>query len=59
MVLDMITGVIIFTFGILIGAALYKVGSENIGSGIIKRHHHGIQFSSRLKAFQGVFKQIE
>lgn len=28
MILGMITGVIIFTFGILIGAALYKVGSE-------------------------------
>ena len=33
MILGMITGVIIFTFGILIGAALYKVGSENIGNG--------------------------
>ena len=28
MILGIITGVIIFTFGILIGAALYKVGSE-------------------------------
>lgn len=28
MILGMITGVIIFTFGILIGAALYKMGSE-------------------------------
>lgn len=29
MILDMITGVIIFTLGILIGAALYKIGSES------------------------------
>lgn len=29
MILGMITGVIIFTFGILIGAALYKMGSES------------------------------
>lgn len=29
MILGMITGVIIFTLGILIGAALYKIGSEN------------------------------
>lgn len=28
MILGMITGVIIFTIGILIGAALYKIGSE-------------------------------
>ena len=28
MILGMITGVIIFTLGILIGAAFYKVGSE-------------------------------
>ena len=28
MILGMITGVIIFALGILIGAALYKVGSE-------------------------------
>ena len=28
MILGMITGTIIFTFGILIGAALYKTGSE-------------------------------
>lgn len=28
MILGMITGVIIFTIGILIGAALYKMGSE-------------------------------
>lgn len=28
MILGMITGIIIFTFGILIGAALYKIGSE-------------------------------
>lgn len=28
MILGMITGVIIFPFGILIGAALYKMGSE-------------------------------
>ena len=28
MILGMITGVIIFTLGILIGAALHKVGSE-------------------------------
>ena len=28
MILGMITGVIIFTLGILIGASLYKVGSE-------------------------------
>ncbi len=28
MILGMITGVIIFTSGILIGAALYKMGSE-------------------------------
>lgn len=28
MLLGMITGVIIFTIGILIGAALYKIGSE-------------------------------
>jgi hypothetical protein len=28
MILGMITGVIIFTLGILIRAALYKVGSE-------------------------------
>lgn len=33
MILGMITGVIVFTFGILIGAALYKIGSENIGNG--------------------------
>lgn len=29
MILDMVTGVIIFTLGILIGAALYKIGSES------------------------------
>lgn len=29
MILGMITGVIIFTSGILIGAALYKMGSES------------------------------
>lgn len=29
MILGMITGVIIFTLGVLIGAALYKIGSEN------------------------------
>lgn len=28
MILGMIIGVIIFTLGILIGAALYKIGSE-------------------------------
>ena len=28
MILGMITGVIIFALGILIGAALYKIGSE-------------------------------
>ena len=28
MILGMITGVIIFTLGILIGAAIYKIGSE-------------------------------
>ena len=28
MILGMITGVIIFTLGLLIGAALYKIGSE-------------------------------
>ena len=28
MLLGMITGVIIFTLGILIGAAIYKIGSE-------------------------------
>lgn len=32
MLLGMITGVIIFTLGILIGAALYKVGSEDNAS---------------------------
>ena len=30
MILGMITGVIIFTIGILIGAALYKIGSESL-----------------------------
>lgn len=29
MILGMITGVIIFALGILIGAALYKIGSES------------------------------
>ena len=29
MILGMITGTIIFTFGILIGVALYKIGSES------------------------------
>ena len=29
MILGMITGVIIFAIGILIGAALYKIGSES------------------------------
>ena len=29
MILGMIIGVIIFTLGILIGAALYKIGSES------------------------------
>ena len=29
MILGMITGVIIFTIGILLGAALYKIGSES------------------------------
>ena len=29
MILGMITGVIIITIGILIGAALYKIGSES------------------------------
>lgn len=29
MILDMITCIIIFTLGILIGAALYKIGSES------------------------------
>lgn len=29
MILGMITGTIIFTLGILIGAALYKIGSES------------------------------
>lgn len=29
MILGMITGAIIFTLGILIGAALYKIGSES------------------------------
>lgn len=29
MILGMITGVIIFTLGMLIGAALYKIGSES------------------------------
>ena len=28
MILGMITGVIIFSVGVLIGAALYKIGSE-------------------------------
>lgn len=28
MILGMITGTIIFTLGMLIGAALYKIGSE-------------------------------
>lgn len=29
MILGMIAGVIIFTLGVLIGAALYKIGSES------------------------------
>ena len=29
MILGMITGVIIFTLGVLIGAALYRIGSES------------------------------
>lgn len=29
MILGMITGTIIFTLGMLIGAALYKIGSES------------------------------
>ena len=29
MILGMITGIIIFTIGIFIGAALYKIGSES------------------------------